>query len=658
MSTRLFKPLVATLLMVAFVVPGVFFVAPPKVQAGIAATLVGDATWQSFTSATKNTITAIETTLTEINTALIEYATFAQYINTYILEPLAFVMSGKLMKALTAATIAFVIGRANGTGIPQFAVDVQKSIQTIQDSKELNILKQMQDPNSPWSTSMRKSLSKDYLKKSSLKGFWASNMCTLAQSSPTYTPRYLDGDWQAGGIAAWISLTTQVQNNPYLTYRSIKEQSNSVLGPGVGGASGERLAALGWGSGYMSWCGKVDTSADNVSNDTAHACLTDSGGDGYLVGTDCIAFNTSCSDSNGNLGRMTANGCKANVEATNFVNTKGVNPGDPCINEDGTSGVTKTPGSTIKATLDKVLGGQQDQVVRMGNIGPQINGILGSIATIMKTVLFAQQILGGNDADSSGGLLGAGSTAPGRSTSLLDAYANSSTLGVTGAGVMKSAATAPISGDEMTKRITNYLASWNTIKINANIAASSTVALSQFCVAAANTSALSIWNAQHAETTFGQIPVATPADLAAIHSPFIDGARDQAQVAQDTYLNQIYPILNQVKVASSTAATATAMVKKVQSELATTGSTDQSVAATNTAYLADVQTLSTMSPTDRDVVTVQFDAQSTGAAQASPAESLTVSGGTTIDRMNLITANAAALKTSVCTEKPVLNFGG
>ena len=75
-----------------------------------------------------------------------------------------------------------------------------------------------------------------------------------------------------------------------------------------------------------------------------------------------------------------------------------------------------------------------------------------------------------------------------------------------------------------------------------------------------------------------------------------------------------------------------------------------------------MQTLQTMPPTAEDVATLQQESQSFGTygAQATPEGSLTVSASpSVIDQMNLISANAQALKTSVCTQGgPGIDYGG
>jgi len=55
-----------------------------------------------------------------------------------------------------------------------------------------------------------------------------------------------------------------------------------------------------------------------------------------------------------------------------------------------------------------------------------------------------------------------------------------------------------------------------------------------------------------------------------------------------------------------------------------------------------------MPPTMQDIANAEQGTQTFGGATASPTGSLTVSGGSLVDQMNLISANATARK-SVCT---------
>ena len=581
MMPRFFSSALAILLTVTLIAPSAFLVLPQRVHAQYAVVEVGKNLFQS-------TITALKSTLTSVNTATTAWATTAQQINAYVLQPLAFVLSGNLMKMLTAGIINFVIGKANGTGIPQFVVDVQKSLQTVGDARALGFFDQFgRNSNSPFASSIASSLRTNYLAKTSLAGFWAENMNTLAASTPSYRPSFLTGNWSQGGIAAWFALTTRTENNPYTLYPAAQSKLGDLVGPGVGGATGARLAELSWGQGFASWCGASDQTTTEDNDGTA---------------------------------------------------MEGVNPGDPCTNKDGTQGTIKTPGSVIVGTLNKILGGQQDIITRMGNVGPEINSILGNIATVMKTVNFAVEILGGSE---SGGLFGIDQPAGSNSTSRLMEYERASgSLGASNASIYQTAASSPISGSDLTSRITQYESAWNSLQTSAETASTSVVSLANYCTAAADTAAR---DALNAVDEFGN-RLWSGTDLNSVHTVFIDAARAQAVTAKAALAStgEIASVFSQAAAADVIIAAARAAVQKVQAEL------NSGVDPKGDAYIADVQALQAMAPTMTDVGNAQQEAEAFGIADAAPAGSLTVSGGSILDRMILITTNAAALKTTVC----------
>lgn len=567
----------ALILMSSFIVPTTFLMAPPRAQA-FPVNVITDFSTTSLGKLLKAGYTLIKETLIEIHTYTSMVAEVAQFVNTYILEPLLFILSGKLIKALTSAVIQYVIGKANGTGIPQFVVDVQKSIRTVQDSQELAYLQGLSSTGSPFASSIGYALNDNYLKHSSLAGYWADNMCTLARSSPTYTPAFLSGDWSKGGVAAWFALTTEDQNNPYMLYQNSEQNLRTFIGPGVGGASGTRLAQLNWGQGFLSWCGPFDPEAA-ASNQSSYSG---------------------------------ASGQSSTIVA---------NPGDPCITSDNTPGTIRTPGSVIKATLDKVLGAQQDQVVGWGDIAPEVNGILGNIGTVMKTFQLASSILGGNDSggiSSSGGLLGIDNSS-GSGQSFLSQFAQSDTFGITESQINQNAidaqnsASSSLTAADQSKLSAIYVAAWGTIGASAQTASSSVSALAVFCTNAANTAARQEYQNQN-----GALQQPTQAQLDAIHTQFIDAARTQVTEAHAAISVEITPVLTQAAAAP------------------------------------------TFSPvTDAMAAQAQFDAESVGGgATTSPSNLLNISRPSPaplVDQMKLLSTNAAELKILVCTQPGSVN---
>ena len=575
MNQRLSVPMLAVLLIILTVAPAAFFVAPPKAHATLPVAVIGTVTWptqlkttaESTISAVKNTITAVQTTTSAIaNTAL--------QVDKYVLEPLAFVLSGQLLKSMTAGIIAFVNGQANGTGVPQFVQDLQGHLQNVGDVQEQTFLTQFNaNSNSPFASAITASLHNDYLQQTSLAGFFAKNQCTLSQASPN-TQAFLAGDWSQGGAGAWFALTTQNQNNPYM----LQANSQNELSTVVADATAARLTELNWGRGFLSWCGDSTTNGGTIAS-TASA----------------------------------ASGASTVPSASGVVGAAG----DACTKSDGTPGVIKTPGSVIQASLDKALGTTFDKLVNMGNASAEINSIMGNIATVMNTINFATQVLGGSG---SNGLFGIGQPSGQGGGSQLSQYQNSPNyLGTSQSGVYQSAATLPASGSNMLNNINQYQTAWNTISTAANAASASLQNLISYCTTQSQSGGY---------YGFGTSPSLIISD---------------AQTAQT---NEVAPVLAQVSAAATIIANAQAMVQKVQSELNS---------GTGGTYATDIQTLQTMPPTATDVANAQQEAQAFGTASANPSGSLSVSGSSLLDQMNLLSANAQALKSSCVPQQGFLN---
>lgn len=605
MSTPSFIRTTAIFFAVVFLVPSAFFGAPQKAHAQ----------WTDIPAGIQRAFTTVKETLTEMHTFTSKLSNIANDVNTFILQPLAFVLSGNLMKALTASVVKFVVGTANGTGAPQFVASVQNSMRQLSDIKATAYLSQMRLTGSPFASSIASALGTNYSMGSSLAGYWVANKCTLRGSSPNITA-YLNGNWSQGGVAAWFALTTQVQNNPYTLYQNSRAQLANVIGPGVGGATGARLSELSWGQGMMSWCGTSDaaTYTQNAASSAYQACIAQ------------------CSNTEANPGGYTA-ACAdhcgdAFTQNKGIVAGGGINPGDPCTDtESGASGTIQTPGSVIKATLDKVLGAQQDKLVQMGNISSQITGILGNIASIINTVNFARDILGGG---SSGGLLNAGQSSGALSTfgvPTQDSSGNftSGYASVTNSSISQSAAGTPsfnAFNNDMTTRVNMYKTSWVTISTAATTAKNSVTSLKNTCTESAATATTMLAGANY--------------DYKTILQAFITSSTAQATAAQTSLTATITPVLTQAIDASTIAATTLEMIAKVEGELASGSS----------SYNTDLQALLSMPPTSEDISNAQKNAQSSNpnVATSTPPGSLNVDPYPSIvDQMNLIDTNAKVL---------------
>lgn len=518
-------------------------------------------------------------TITSItNTA----ANVAQKINMFVLQPLAFILSGNLLKAITAGVINFVVGATNGTGVPQFVQNIQGHLQIVGDSRALAFFVQFgRNINSPFSQAISSSLRTNYLQDTSLAGFWAANRSTLPQFS-TDINAYISGDWSKGGVGSWFALTTQQQNNPYLLYQSSQAQLATL----VMNATQSRLSELDWGQGFLSWCGPAEE------------------------------------------------GSYTEDAAGNVTENVGTAPGDACSNTDGTPGTIKTPGTVIKAALDKALGSVQSKLEGMGQLASEVGTILGNIGTVMQTVNFATQLLGGGS--STGGLSGVAYASGSNNRSLLTQYQEApGYLGVTSASVFQNAAnSAEVSKDPET-RVSQYELAWNTIKGSATAASSALTNLANFCTAAAN----------EVQTQVERSTEDEPPPQNA--TTFVSAARAQAVDANGAVAAVVQPVLNQASSALATAQAARTEIARIRAKLNTGDPT------VNSNYTADVLSLQNIPPTMLDVAQSQREILTSPLATASPAGSLNVSGGSLVDQMNLVSGNAAGLRSSVCTFVPI-----
>ncbi len=406
MTAFLLKKLSAGLTIFALIMSGVV-VAPERVQATFPVI--------DSTNFSQNIITAVKSTISAINDATTAGATAALQVDKYVLQPLAFAASGNLLQAMGADIFDFANGKSNGTGQPQYVQDYRGNQQRVGDTQAFAFLGSFsKNSNSPFAWAITSSLRTNYLQQTSLGGFFAANQSTLHRSSPNVNG-FLSGDWTQGGAATWFALTTQNQNNPYTLYN----RSNNQLGTMVGDAQEARREELGWGQGYLSWCGA----------------------------------------SGGALSLASAN--------------------DPCINEDGSPGTILTPGSFIRNAVDTAFESPFNKLEGLGDAGSQIGSIIGNTGKILATVGTGVALLGIASGKGSGGFY---ASSQGGTTSYVAQYrSNPSYLGVSQQSVYRSAATIRPSGQELLDRVAEYEPSWNAINTATTLAGDHVRGLATYC---------------------------------------------------------------------------------------------------------------------------------------------------------------------------------
>ncbi len=589
--------ILAFALVLTVVAPSAFLAAPQQAHA-IDAEVVSNTSLTAIKTTIESTFTAVKSAITAVSSVTSAAANYALMIDKYVLQPAAFVMSGNLLKAITAGVLDFVMGKTNGTGQPQFVTNLRGNLTSVSDAQAIAFFASFgKNSNSPFAAAITSSLRTNYYQQTSLAGFFAQNQCTLSRVSSNVNA-FLAGNWSQGGATAWMALTTQPQNNPYL----LQERAQTELSVLTASAVSSRLTELAWGQGFLSWC-----SGGSNSSAVGQSC-TD-----FANGSDCPG-ELVCVQS-GSSGKGT---CQVPTAAQSDAVSQAT-----CVNKDGTPGTIQTPGTTIKSYLDKALGSNIDKLANLGSLASDVNGILGNVATVMNTVNFATQLFGGNG-------MGLGS-----SGSAVSSYAQSGSYLGLSQGDVQANGNAAVQGytQSANAAANSAAAAHDTSVSNTSSNASGTSG------SGATTVTIATFTAQLAqfESSWNTISGAT---TAASSSTMLLKTSCAAQVsnAQTAYTSEVLPVFAQVAQASSTIMAAQAFLAKTQSDLAA-GSTNGI-----SAYLTDLQTLQYQPPTSADVAAATRAAQITGGATANPTGSLSVSGGTLVDQMNLITTNANVLK--------------
>ena len=281
MTPHLLRLFSGLLILVLFV-PTAALVAPQRVYA-IVTTEVGPLLVAAEASVVaeeadviENAISAVKNTASYLLDITATAAEYAQYIKAYVLDPLAFIMGGNLLKSITSSILGFV----NQNKL--YVQNLPGYLQNVGDVQAYAFLNQFSSTsNSPFASAITSSLRSNYLQQTSMAGFFAANRNTLSQSSPNYRS-FLAGDWSQGGASAWFALTTQDQNNPYLLYYRAQDQMTRS----VQNMTAVKLAQLNWGRGFLSWCGSgVNTTSSLGADDEGGYGGVICPGDAVLAGS-------------------------------------------------------------------------------------------------------------------------------------------------------------------------------------------------------------------------------------------------------------------------------------------------------------------------------------------------------------------------------------
>jgi hypothetical protein len=345
------------------------------------------------------------------------------WIKEYVLDPIAWAVSQQLIQSLTGSIIGFVNGQGNGTGQSQFVQNLLTNLWQVGDNQAMSFLSQFgRSSNSPFASAITAALYTDYGYQTSLAGFFAQNRCSLTQASPNIN-QFVLGDWSQGGINAWFALTVPNENNPYTLYQRAQAERNSL----VGASQFVRTQDYQAGQGFLSWC-QPNESADPIGQVTVTPQQTESSSDPLAPVT--------------------------------------VTP-QQCMNSDGTPGTISTPGSVIKAQLDKAVGSGVDKLVS----ADEIDEVIGALAQRL-----ISSVLGG----ASGGLSGLSQPSGSGASPFVTQFQNETPTqaagGATG-GTTGSSSSVTLANTALAN-VSSYETAWNAILSAAQTASSNLNALS------------------------------------------------------------------------------------------------------------------------------------------------------------------------------------
>lgn len=238
--------LVACAILVA---PAAFMAYAPPAHA-IPAEVTSDTSVTSLSQLAKQAFSAVKNAITSVASVTSAAKETALVIEKYVLQPLAYITSGNLLKKITSSILGFVGGR-NSLGKPLYIQDLRGYIGNTGDVEAYTFLNQYQsNSNSIFAGAITSSLRAGYLSGSNLTGFLAANRSTLGNYSSNPSG-YVAGNWSQGGWAAWFGLTTQDQNNPYTDYFLVSDQLERQRQT----AEAAKLAQANQNQGFLSWCG-------------------------------------------------------------------------------------------------------------------------------------------------------------------------------------------------------------------------------------------------------------------------------------------------------------------------------------------------------------------------------------------------------------------
>ncbi len=299
-----------------------------------------------------------------------------QLLISKVLKGLAWAVAKTAIQTMTKSIVNWINGGFEGS--PAFETDLNNSLRRYGDGVAQGFLSQMANEaaiQSPFSDQLITNVGAAYYLYSGREGTKEKLRYTLNQSAAD-DRAFLAGDFSQGGWNAWLSAFQNPANNPF----GAQMIASQELARTVSTAANQRVAELGWGSGFLSWKGDCVKSGKNTVASTGGSSTA-----GTASGTSLANKAGSASKSSGGSTAVTAAGA---------TNAQSLSDSEKCPESE-----IKTPGSVIEGTLIPNLNSPLHQL----ELADDINEIVGALAQQLVSKVIGGGGLSGVSQPSQGG---------------------------------------------------------------------------------------------------------------------------------------------------------------------------------------------------------------------------------------------------------------
>lgn len=196
----------------------------------------------------------VQTTATAVSSAASAASQYSVQLKEYVLDPLASGLAKQVIRQLTNSVVNWI--NSGFEGSPSFVQNPGSFFLDVADQITGDFLAKTGGPLtnlcSPFSIDIRIALAFKYRPRTLQR--YTCTLGTIIQNSKGAVENasingFTAGDFRQGGWPAFISMTTEPQNNPYSAYLS----AESELSWRVGNAQAQQRDELGAGQGFLSW---------------------------------------------------------------------------------------------------------------------------------------------------------------------------------------------------------------------------------------------------------------------------------------------------------------------------------------------------------------------------------------------------------------------